>query len=35
MTDGWSHGPRRDDRAKAYPCLVPYADFLDEARVVV
>lgn len=26
LSDGWTHGPNRDDAAKKHPCLVPYAD---------
>jgi hypothetical protein len=25
FSDGWTHGPRRDDAAKTHPCLVPYS----------
>ena len=26
LADGWTYGPRRDDRKKQHPDLVPYAD---------
>jgi hypothetical protein len=25
MSEGWTHGPRRDDAKKQHPCLIPYA----------
>lgn len=25
LADGWTYGPRRDDRRKRHPNLVPYA----------
>jgi len=31
LSDGWRHGPRRDDSSKEHPCLVPYED-LPEAE---
>lgn len=31
LADGWTYGPKRDDKAKRHPCLVPYAD-LPEAE---
>lgn len=31
IRDGWRWGPRRDDDAKAHPCLVPY-DQLPESE---
>jgi hypothetical protein len=31
LTDGWRHGPNRDDKAKTHPCLIPY-DELPESE---
>jgi hypothetical protein len=31
LAQGWTYGPRRDDRAKKHPCLVPY-DELPESE---
>lgn len=31
MNDGWTHGPRRNDKKKKHPCLVPYHE-LPEAE---
>lgn len=25
LSEGWRHGPQRDDARKLHPCLVPYA----------
>jgi hypothetical protein len=32
MRDGWMPGPRRDDRAKTHPCLVPYEELPDSEK---
>ena len=32
MSDGWTHGPQRDDHAKKHPCLVPYDDLPDSEK---
>ena len=32
ISDGWKHGPRRDDVAKKHPCLVPYEDLPDSEK---
>jgi len=26
LAEGWKYGPRRDDKGKEHPCLVPYAE---------
>lgn len=31
FSQGWTHGPQRDDAAKRHPCLIPY-DQLPEAE---
>lgn len=31
MSDGWTYGPRRDDKLKTHPDLVPYSE-LPEAE---
>ena len=33
ISQGWQHGPRRDDEKKLHPCLIPYADLPDSERV--
>jgi RyR domain len=33
LADGWTHGPRRDDRAKTHPCLVPYDELPESEKV--
>jgi hypothetical protein len=33
ISQGWRHGPRRDDDKKLHPCLIPYADLPDSERV--
>lgn len=33
MGAGWTYGPRRDDRLKMHPCLVPYANLPDSEKV--
>ena len=32
LADGWTYGPRRDDAAKAHPCLVPYAELPESEK---
>jgi hypothetical protein len=32
MTDGWTWGPQRDDKAKKHPGLVPYADLPESEK---
>jgi ryanodine receptor 2 len=32
LAEGWTYGPRRDDRAKTHPGLVPYADLTDREK---
>lgn len=32
LTDGWKHGPKRDDSAKEHPCLVPYAQLPETEK---
>ena len=32
LSEGWAHGPNRDDAAKKHPCLVSYADLPDSER---
>jgi ryanodine receptor 2 len=31
FSEGWTHGPQRDDAKKKHPCLVPY-DKLPESE---
>lgn len=30
--EGWSYGPRRDDRLKQTPCMVPYDNLPEEEK---
>ena len=32
MADGWTWGPKRDDKTKQNPCLIPYADLPDSEK---
>ena len=32
LSEGWTHGPKRDDDAKKHPGLVPYADLPDSEK---
>jgi ryanodine receptor 2 len=32
MSEGWRHGPRRDDRHKMHPGLVPYAELPESEK---
>ena len=32
IADGWTYGPRRDDRLKQHPNLVPYAQLTDPEK---
>lgn len=32
IKDGWTLGAQRDDKAKKYPCLIPYADLPDSEK---
>ncbi len=32
IREGWVYGPKRDDRAKTTPCLVPYAALPDSEK---
>ncbi len=32
LADGWRHGPRRDDRAKQHPGLVPYEQLSESEK---
>ncbi len=32
LADGWSYGPRRDDRLKQHPNLVPYAKLTEAEK---
>ena len=32
MKDGWTYGPKRDDRRKKHPCLVPYVFLTSEEK---
>ncbi len=32
LSQGWSHGPRRDDAQKLHPCLVPYAELPEQEK---
>lgn len=32
MSEGWTWGPERDDKAKKHPDLIPYADLPDSEK---
>jgi len=32
LSDGWTHGPRRDDAKKQNPCLVPYEELPESEK---
>ncbi|MFD7407010.1 RyR domain-containing protein [Streptomyces sp. NPDC059866] len=32
LAEGWRHGPRRSDRRRTHPLLVPYADLTHEEQ---
>ncbi len=32
LSEGWRHGPQRDDAKKLHPCLVPYAELPDSEK---
>ncbi len=32
IAEGWTYGEHRDDAQKQTPCLVPYAELLEEER---
>src|SRR4051812_42329178 len=32
LSQGWTHGPRRDDERKTHPGLVPYAELSEEEK---
>jgi hypothetical protein len=32
MGEGWRYGPRRDDRKKEHPCLVPYEQLPESEK---
>lgn len=32
IAEGWTYGPRRDDRAKTHPCLVPYEELSENEK---
>src|SRR5262249_19758160 len=32
ITDGWTHGPQRDDALRKHPCLVPYAELPESEK---
>ncbi len=32
LSQGWSHGPQRDDTRKLHPCLVPYEQLPESER---
>lgn len=32
MIDGWTYGECRDDKARKYPCLVPYDCLTEEEK---
>lgn len=32
ISDGWTYGEVRDDKAKTTPCLVPYSELSDEEK---
>jgi len=33
LSQGWHHGPRRDDDQKLHPCLLPYGELPESERV--
>lgn len=32
IADGWTLGPKRDDKKKTHPCLIPYEELPDSER---
>lgn len=32
IAEGWTYGPRRDDKAKTHPDLVPYSELPDSEK---
>ena len=32
LSQGWTHGPQRDDTKKHHPCLIPYADLPESEK---
>lgn len=32
ISEGWTYGPRRDDKKRETPCLVPYEELSDEEK---
>ena len=32
MAEGWTYGPKRDDKAKTHPDLIPYSDLPDSEK---
>lgn len=32
LAEGWTYGPRRDDRLKQHPNLVPYAELTESEK---
>lgn len=32
IKDGWTYGPKRDDKLKTHPCLIPYSDLPDSEK---
>jgi hypothetical protein len=33
LAQGWAYGPRRNDRRKTHPCLVPYRELPEAEKV--
>lgn len=32
ISEGWTHGPERDDTARTHPCLIPYEDLPESEK---
>jgi len=32
LNQGWKYGPKRDDRGKKHPCLIPYDELPDSEK---
>jgi len=32
LSEGWTHGEKRDDAAKTHPSLIPYADLSESEK---
>lgn len=32
ISEGWTHGPERDDTARTHPCLIPYEELPESEK---